>query len=309
MKPQNLESTAPSSSTTQKSASASLENASTTGGQLRDGKEKTLPFSNEELKEIIDRLEKDIADGRWATTGYAKTDLELMPALIEKANQKYPDMNLKFATTPQDFCRLVKEDIENGVQSSRFIINIKDRGIHFAVIDHQTIDKQTSLVFFEPATFNNLKPAMLGLRTQLAVESHKLPNCHFSLVEMDIQRSASECGMFSLALAKKLHTESGQLKRIHEDNIKGVLCEKNVPLSAEKLDPYLPANFYKHTQGRRRLAEYIKSHPEAEHQKVNKKGETLMERFEKNSVTKEGKTVSVSQHRKRVTEYKSVLTL
>ncbi|WP_425277455.1 YopJ/AvrA family T3SS effector serine/threonine acetyltransferase [Bartonella queenslandensis] len=248
-----------------------------------------------------------MATGRWFTADYASTDLKLMPALIEQANCKYPAMRLQLATSTHNFALALKEAIANGVQSSKFIIYTKDRGIHFSVIDHKTIDDKTSVIFFEPTTFNSMKPAVLALRTQLALKAHELPNCSFSMVEMDIQRSNSECGMFSLSLAKKLHAESQKLARLHEDNLKGVLCKPDTPLPAEKLDQYLPSTFYKHTQGRRRLEQYLKSNPDAEHEKVNKKGETLTERFEKSLVTAEGKTVSVSQHRKRATEYKSLM--
>nr|WP_244427526.1 YopJ family acetyltransferase [Bartonella vinsonii] len=145
------------------------------------------------------------------------------------------------------------------------------------------------------------------MKIQTAVSDAQLPDCHFATVEMDIQRSSSECGIFSLALAKKLHTESGKITRVHEDNVKGILCEPNTPLPSHKLDAYLTASFYKHTQGSRRLEEYVKANPGAEQEKVNKKGETLGERFKKSLVTTEkGKNVSVSPHRKRVTEYKSL---
>ncbi|WP_017196050.1 YopJ family acetyltransferase [Bartonella birtlesii] len=54
-----------------------------------------------------------------------------MPALVEKANQKYPNMNLKGTTPSHDFTLLIKEDIANKVQSSTFIINMKREGHPF----------------------------------------------------------------------------------------------------------------------------------------------------------------------------------
>ncbi|WP_273757105.1 YopJ/AvrA family T3SS effector serine/threonine acetyltransferase [Bartonella sp. MM73XJBT] len=304
MKPQASKDTPHNSSATQTGKSADESLASPL-----ESLESTAVEKQEELRNIIENLESAIINSRWMKADYASTDLKMMPALVEKANRKYPEMCLKFAKTSYDFASLLKETIDAGIQSSRFIISMKDRGIHFAVIDHRTIEDKTSVIFFEPTTFNNMTPAMLAIRTQMAVQSQQLPDCHFSMVEMDIQRSSSECGMFSLALAKKLYRESEKLTRIHQDNISGVLCEENAPLPSEKLDKYLPASFYKHTQGRTRLGEYIKSNPGAEHEKVNKKDETLVERFDKNLVEAEGKTVSVSSHRKRVSEYKSLLTL
>ncbi len=175
------------------------------------------------------------------------------------------------------------------------------------MIDHRTIEGKTSLIAFEPATLNSEIPLLLAVRIHLTVQ-HALPEYHFSKVEMDIQRSASECGIISLALAKKLHTTTEKLTRMHKDNIDGVLCKTNTTLSPDKVDPYLPVTFYKHTQSKRHLEKYVQSNPEAEQEKVNKKGETLTERFKKSLVTtEEGKNVSVSPHRKRVTEYKSLM--
>ncbi|MBB4076275.1 YopJ family protease [Bartonella fuyuanensis] len=268
---------------------------------------KNTPFNREELKDIIAGLEQHNADGSWIKNYYDILDFYMMPALVEQANHKYPEMNLKLAMTPDDFARSLKETLENGIKSSRLIVNAQDRGIHFAVVDHQTVEDKTSLVFFEPTSLRDTLPALLASRTQKSIEYYQLPQIHFATAEMNIQRSSSECGMFSLALAKKLYLESAKLERLHKDNVKGVLCEPDTPLSAEKLDTYLPARFYKHVQGRRRLGEYLKLNPEEAHEKVNKKGETLTERFEKNLVTTEGKTVSVSQHRKRATEYKSLM--
>ncbi|WP_455465888.1 YopJ/AvrA family T3SS effector serine/threonine acetyltransferase [Bartonella sp. B39] len=266
-----------------------------------------LPFDHQKLKNIIAGLENDIASGDWIKTDYAEMDLEVMPALIERANRKYSGLNLKLALTPREFVRLVKENIENGIFSSRFIINIKGGGIHFAVIDHRTIGKNTSLIFFEPTTFKSMTSEMLAIRTQATIKTCQLPNFYFSAAEMDIQRSFSECGMFSLALAKKLHSKAHKLTKMHEDNTSGVLRKLGIPLQSEQLDRYLPASFYKHIQGRERFRKYVKSNPESQHEKVNKRGETLAERFEKNLVTVEGKTVSVSSHRKRIGEYKSLM--
>ncbi|WP_254475523.1 YopJ/AvrA family T3SS effector serine/threonine acetyltransferase [Bartonella sp. B1098] len=306
MKPQD--SSPPRSSPTPEGASSNdpTENLATPLEHPNSAKGKNIPFDRKKLKAIIAGLEDDILTGRWFTADYASTDLQLMPALVEQANSKYPEMHLQLVTSSHHFALALKDTLENGIQSSRFIIYTKDRGIHFSVIDHQTIDDKTSVVFFEPTTLNNMKPAVLALRTQLAIKAHELSNCSFAIAEMDIQRSSSECGMFSLALAKKLYLESQKLERLHKDNVQGVLCEPDTPLSPEKLDSYLPVSLYKHAQGRRRLEHYLKTNPEAAHEKVNKKGETVTERFEKNLKEEGGKTVSVSQHRKRATEYKAL---
>ncbi len=259
--------------------------------RLNTEKIKNIPFNRGELKDIIAGLEQHNADGSWIKNYYDILDLYMMPALVDQANHKYPQMNLKLTTPPDGFALALKDTLESGIKSSRLIVNAQDQGIHFAVVDHQNIDGKTSLIFFEPTSLRDTFPALLASRTRQSLEDQQLPPIHFAMVEMGIQRSSSECGMFSLSLAKKLHLESDKLARLHQDNVKGVLCAPDTPLPAEKLDPYLSARLYKHVQGRRHLDNYIKANPEAAHKKVNQKLETFVERFEKNLNLVEGKTV------------------
>lgn len=264
--------------------------------------------NNELLENIIARLENDIADGSWANTKYASTDIEMMPALANQANNKYPEINLKVVMTPKDLPMAIKETIDDGVECSRFIINLGDNGIHFSAIDYKRINDKMSFILFEPANFKSMGPALLAYRVQMAIERYPLPNCYFSMVEMDIQRSLSECGIFSLALAKKLYLESDKLKTIHRDNIDGTLCERGTPLPPGQLDKYLPVTFYKHAQGIKRLNEYVHSNPWAKNQIINKKNETIFQRFENNSAIINDKELSVSAHKKRISEYKTLIT-
>ncbi|WP_336293957.1 YopJ/AvrA family T3SS effector serine/threonine acetyltransferase [Bartonella sp. CB169] len=288
-----------------KAPSAALETESSPKEDILQN----LPFSRQKLEKIIESLEDDITRGAWKNRNYVSTDLKLMPALVEQANVKYSGLNLKFVDDPSDFARSVEKNINDGVNVARFLVYTNDKWLHFSVIDQRTIGGKTSVIFFESTTFDNTKSSLLAIRSQLALQNLNLPNCRFSIVEMDIQRSSSECAMFSLALAKKLHTESEKIEIMHQKNIDGVLCEPNFPLPSDKVDMYLPASFYKHTQGRRRMGAYIKSNPDSEKKKINKKGETLTERFTRNLVELDGKSVSVSPHKKRIVEYKNVLKL
>ncbi|WP_332065945.1 YopJ/AvrA family T3SS effector serine/threonine acetyltransferase [Bartonella sp. CB189] len=312
MKPNNSQSVIPSSSSQAEvghSLQELLEGAHADSEKDISSKEE-MAFNTEKLKDIITNLEKDIANGDWINTHYAHVDIKMMPALVKQANEKYPGMKLELVDDPYNLAVLMEKAINDQVQSSRFIISSQTLGIHFAVIDYRAVGVENSFILFEPTKFHGIPQDMLITRTLMAVKSRGLPNCHFSMAEMDIQRSFSECGIFSLALAKKLHTESARLEKLHEDNVKGILCEPETPIPYDKLDLYLPAAFYKHTQGMGRLQRYIKSNPNAADEKVNKKGETLLERLDNNSVaTKEYKAVSVSSHRKRVREYKNALTL
>ncbi|WP_407965867.1 YopJ/AvrA family T3SS effector serine/threonine acetyltransferase [Bartonella sp. C271] len=265
-------------------------------------------WNAEPLKSTIMRLENDVKHGSWYDMIYGGLDLAMMPALIEEANKKYPLMSLKFSATPEDIPILIKNAIDNKIQSSRLIVNLGDDAIHFAVIDHQTINNRMSLILFEPTAFKHMKPAVLAMRVKDILEESQFPNCHFAMAEMDIQRSASECGIFSVAIAKKLYCEADKLERLHRDNINSVLCKSDTFfVSYEQLDKYLPVTFYKHTQSVTRLNEYIKSNPQAKQEIINKKGEVIFERFDRNSAVIDNKRVSCSPHKKRIYEYKSLI--
>ncbi|CBI76642.1 Effector protein yopJ (Virulence factor yopJ) [Bartonella clarridgeiae 73] len=265
-------------------------------------------IAREALEGLITRLESDIIDGSWMTKGYMDIDFKMMPALVKQANNKYPEMNLKLAMTFEDLCVSVQKTIDDGIQSSRFITNILNRSMpHFVVIDLKTIDDKTSLVLFEATKLDHKISKILISRMKRVIEASQLPSCYYSIVEMDIQRSFSECGIFSLALAKKLYHEAEKLERIHKDNIDGVLCDCESYLPYDKLDTYLPVTFYKHAQGISRINEYVKSNPEAANKIINKKNETIFERFDRNSIVVNKKNVSVSSHRKRISEYRSLI--
>ncbi len=309
MKPHNLKNTAHSSSQMQGGACADefLENFPAGSENSAAEEEGNLVLDHEKLKSVISRLESDLASDLWIDGDYAELDLEMMPSLIKQANFKYPEMNLKFVRRPENFSLSLKETLDNGVQSSRYIVNTGMSIIHFATIDHKTIDGKTSLILFDSTKFDNIGSLALKLGIQESLQDCPLSDCHFSLAEMDIQRSFSECGIFSLFFAKKLYTQSDKLMSMHKDNISGVLYKPNTPVPPEIVDKYLPSKFYKHTQGVRRLREYIKSNPGSENEKVNKKGETLPKRLEKNLVEFAGNAVSVSAHRKRTREYKVLM--
>lgn len=264
-------------------------------------------IGNETLENIIQKLEEDLENGDWIKKNYAKNDVKIMPALIIQANNKYSEIHLNFVPSPWDLSVEIKKTIEQGVESAKFIINLGDNGIHFSVIDYKNISGKISLILFESASFNSLGPALLGFRTQCAIDKMELADCHFSMVEMDIQRSSSECGIFSLSLAKKLYTEKEHLLKLHEDNVKDALCDNEDFLPHDKLDPYLPVTFFKHTQGKKRLDEYLDINPHGANSIINKNNETIISRFNKNLVVIEDKAVSVSMHRKRIVEYKKVL--
>ncbi|MDD9332765.1 MAG: YopJ/AvrA family T3SS effector serine/threonine acetyltransferase [Bartonella sp.] len=263
---------------------------------------------NETLEDVIVRLENDIVNGKWIEGLYSDIDVKMMPALVKQANNKYPEMNLRLVKRFKDLGTSIQKTIGDGIQSSRFIVNVLTDTIpHFMVIDHKTINNKLSFVLFELTRCSNEASSNLISKVKRAIEGFQLPDFYCSIVEMDIQRSMSECGIFSLSLAKKLYRHSDKLEKLHRDNIKGDRWDRKIHLSHDLLDTYLPIDFYKHVQGSRRLQEYVKKKPGSQDEIINKKNETIFERFERNAIVLRGKCISVSVHRKRITEYKSLM--
>ncbi|WP_336294191.1 YopJ/AvrA family T3SS effector serine/threonine acetyltransferase [Bartonella sp. CB169] len=264
-------------------------------------------FSEKSVRNLVSSLESDMLSGNFLTTNYSSTDLTMMSAFVKKANERYEYMNLKFFQDPGDFAALIKEGIEKGVQFSRSIICLQNPEIHFAVIDHRAIGSQTSLILFESTKFSNPNAAELFAVQKSALEAIALPDCHFVGAEMDIQGFSSASGVASLALAKKLCKQSEKILKMHRDNVKGLLCDKGAFVPCDQVDGYLPIDFYKHVYSEKRLAEYVEKNPESAHQIVNKKGENVFNRAERNLALVEGKPVSISLHKKRINESKSLM--
>ncbi len=263
--------------------------------------------SNRGLINSITRLENDIADGSWSKKAYAEMDIEMMPLMVARANKKYPDMHLEFLNNPADIIGLIERNLSQGKGVFRCITNMGTDGIHCAVIDCKIINNKISLILFDSSNKVCSGANLLGIRLTVALKRHLIPDYSFVMFEMDLQRSISECGIFSLALAKKIHCESDEIGKIHQDNCAGKFSEASGFIPYNKVDEYLPPSLLKHVQSITRLNKYMDIHPEHKVSVVNKNGESVTERFFKNLVTVNHKQMSVSLHKKRIYEYSSLL--
>lgn len=269
------------------------------GNKFSDNKENFL--------KVIMRLENDITDGIWHKESYANIDIEMMPAMIARANKKYPDFHLNILNNPCDLGGLIDDMMSQGKQSFRCITNAGEDGIHFAVLDGRFINNKLSLVLFDSSNEKLLATNLLGFRLMLVLSRHSLPEYSFSMFAINIQRSLSECGIFSLALAKKLHRESQQIEKIHQDNILGKFKKQRGFIPYCEIDGYLPPSFFKYAQSINRLNEYIKTHSKSNDNRDKKRYSNIIERFLKNLVSVDNKKMSVSLHKKRIAEYRALM--
>ncbi|MGC3030417.1 YopJ/AvrA family T3SS effector serine/threonine acetyltransferase [Burkholderia sp. DN3021] len=262
----------------------------------------------ERLGRYISDVEESLASGSWFTTEFAKLDKKFMPGLVGSANLSKPGINLHYIENPTLISDKILESINIGVGSERYIVNMGDDGIHFAAFDYRLVDGKPSLLMFEPANFNFPSPVLLAFRVNSALEKIDSQDVKFSMLEMNIQKSSNECGIFSLALAKKLHKESDSVSELHRMNVAG-----NIPSaydsfsSSAESDKLIPPSLYKHAQGRGRLAMYLESNRGSESVKVNKKGETLLDRQVQHLEEIEGKDVVNSIHQKRLVELNKLM--
>jgi len=284
-------------------------------------------ITRNELSSDIDDLAQFASEGWFCCGFYSARDLLYMALLVKQANTKYPQLNLYFVDETEKLYALLSHIIADGAESARVIVNIGEGGIHFAALDYAIIDQKKSVILFEPTNFVCVQRGLLNRVNDIICEinsrSKSVDRCCFTAVEMDIQRSDSDCGMFSLAIAKKLYRKSSYLEKMHRANLKGTLLVHTPELDRvyeysstyelgflppQEADKHLPVSFYKHVQGRRRLEEYLKLNPAARNEIINKKGETIVERLEKNlAKDRFGKNISISISRKRISEYRNIL--
>jgi YopJ family protease len=244
-----------------------------------------------------------------------QADLEFMPHLLAAANQRKPNLNCHFAKSPADCAKQMQDLIAQGVHRARFVVNVdggaQDQSVHFIALEyaHAAHGGKTSVIGIEPAVATGMRPLQIAGRMQQALNAtHLRPT--FALLLSDIQRSRSECGIFSLAFAKNMLREARTLGELHDANHAGRLAPPGGVVEAERTDRMLPPSFFKHAQSARRVEAYLLRRPDAQEMPVNKKGESLRDRVNRHMEAWESHdahplTISTSIERKRRDEMAS----
>ncbi|SDV48268.1 YopJ-like peptidase. Cysteine peptidase. MEROPS family C55 [Chitinasiproducens palmae] len=251
----------------------------------------------------IEEIERSLNDGSWTEMDFAEVDEALMPGLVAMANDKKTGLDLCYLPAPKDLCDSLDAFWRDGLESKRYVVNSGNSATHFVALDVAVVDGKVSVALFEPTTFDHTTPCLLAALIKVAVKRTALPHAKVVSVALDIQRSNAECGMFSLALAKKLLKERDQILALHKANLAGTLGDR---LRASDADRFLPPVFFKHSQGTVRLDSYIECDPTEHGRVVNKKGQTLSERQWATLEEVGGRRLSKSIHLKRLVEYKAL---
>ncbi|MNJ34525.1 Effector protein YopJ [compost metagenome] len=269
---------------------------------LPDENASKLSVYQKNLDQCISEVKDALSSERWHTVQFGHHDARLMPGLIEYANQSTPGLNLMRALSPHVAVGLIQDSLVDGIDSGRIIVNMGSQRFHWSALDFRVLNDKISIISFESASSKYIGPAALDadLSDQFA-ERMQGRNYSFHTIFMDIQRSPSGCGIFSLVTAKKLHQHHDEVTRLHELNIEG-------KIQTTDKDTLLPPELMKHTQSKTRLAEYIDNHPGADLEEINKKNQTLMDRQKSYAKTTDEKVMITSIHEKRLNLYEKLRT-
>ena len=264
-----------------------------------------------ELEEYLAVIQDNLKNGTQIKPRFAApTDKKFMSALVELANEKKPGLNAKFCSGPEEMAETVTDLIQNKVSSARFVVNMGENEFHFAAYDFAMVDGGPSVISVEPTTLDTMASGLLAVRAADAFQT-QCPEVAICFIESDLQRSNGECGIFSLALVKKMHKEAEHFKHLHEQNVNSTLPKDDIgAVSVADADKLLPPSLMKHAQSEKRLAQYVKANPKASEAKINSKGETLQERQARHvvDIKKRGKNLRYSNsiERKRETEVRAL---
>jgi YopJ family protease len=275
--------------------------------------EKPIHKSDEEsLKRYLSEVDAAIKDGyQLAASTAASKDKNFMVDFLSLANDKKHDLNAHYCDSPSEMMEKIKLLLEENKISARFVVNMGEGGTHFSAFEFLKTNDKISIVGIEPATVNGMGPALLALRSMTAVK-REFPDASFAFIETDLQRSNGDCGMFSLFLVKKMLKEKYAMHQIHEKNMSGGLKTDYGILNKDEADSLIPPSFMKHTQSPSRLARYLNVNSSTGDAPINKKGETLKERQDRNilSIESNGKEITYSNsiELKRRTEIESLLS-
>lgn len=265
----------------------------------------TYRTSRAALSELIAVVDQSLRDGSWSSANFSRADRALMPELVQMANEKKPGLNLMCLMPLEGLVDLMKNARDSGMNAYRVLINMGADNAHYAVLDCRVLEGRTSVFLLEPADFDCWPAVRLANEVHDILEKEKA-DVHLLKMEVDLQKSPSGCGMFCLALAKKLHQQTEHLTLIHQ----GFLGEDygfGARFPRAESDVFLPDILFKHMQGRARQGEYFKMNPGAEDIMVNKKDQPLLERLNSSMEAVGGRVMSKSICNKRMYELNALM--
>lgn len=223
----------------------------------------------EEIRNHKKNIDASIKENQWSDN--AERDFKLMPAFIARANEKDKNLNAYFVRNGiNELTDTLAHLTSKRVRSARFVVNLKDQDehvqYHFAAFDYRaTRGGKASLIGVDSAIGVGPDITMPSLRAnygatimldQLATTLRtRFPETAVIFMETNIQKSTTDCGMFSLAFVKKMSQEKSAFDKLHQKNIAGQLGE-DIRMDPDAAYKLLPPSFLKHAHARSTLASF-----------------------------------------------------
>lgn len=186
-------------------------------------------------------------------------DRMFLQDLINGEQKRKPGLLITLANSAQEFTARIISLRKNKatLYHGQFIVNM-GKEVHYAALDVFIANGNMSIIGNEPANMNSQGPKFLLLRL-LAQVRDNFPAARFVMMESDIQQSPVDCAIFSLHFALKMHASKPLFAELHKQHINGDL-NKHIRygyISRKDVDHYLPVEFMKHTNSRKRLNSYF----------------------------------------------------
>lgn len=285
--------------------------------KMSDGtvKEKMLnTFSSALLPSSHTRIKMGLAENFQHDTEINFIDEIYIPQIIKSINAKREGANLRYFDDLPDFFNTA---LNSGIgKNAQVVVRMKLKNdkaqIHYCAADYIFNNGVHYFMFYEPAAlsesgeggcdygFRDMKKCFIDHKKKYE------DRIRVAFIEMNIQSSPGDCGMFSLALANSISkrpiARNEFLKKIKPFTVNGFYqssSHKRIINTAKKEAILFPLDYVKHSNSISALAALAKENTAVKTALVNKKGETLMERAERHRVHREGASYSNSIEEKR----------
>ncbi len=275
-------------------------------------------FSRESLRRYVNELTANLEEKKSAKS-YA-VDRLLMDDLVEFENKINPGINMHHVQDAYEFNSTLKRLLgadESSECSLRFMVCAgvapaeveskhgvrffaNERLVHYCAVDVRRSEGKVSVLLLEPVTLDG-DPFLILKRKIMADFSLEFPDSRISFIGVDVQRSDGECHIFCLSFLRKAFSQKIDFDALHGDNISGRLGL----MSDEMMKNIIPIKFMKHAQSSGRIADYLRANEALQGVHVNKKRQTLVERFDEHLLNSGGPgrgrmRGSISIHKKRL---------
>lgn len=252
-----------------------------------------------DLGNYIAELETHI-ETKTQPKGSSPTDLLLMDDLVAFENKINPGINAHYVDDAWNFGERLHQLLARAAHegaadfSARLVVNIgpvvfflsdhqfytKTNKVHFCAFDVRMIGNQLSIIAMEPADYS-VGDAITWLKAKVSHSLRRhLPNAKAAFIALRTQCSTDECGIFSLSFIRKSFSEKSALDDLHRKNITGDLESADQAF----LENQFPPAFMKHTHSFNRLQFYLGHQPRFQQTEINRKQQTLEERFQSHLV-------------------------